>query len=93
MRDLKTNYFEDLQLFDNRVQMFWAAVLIIGLFALPFMVKSYYLTIVNLMAVNIIVALGLNLLVGNTGQISLGHAGFVALGAYTTVFLLSLIHI
>lgn len=90
MRDLKTNYFEDLRLFDSRVQIFWTSVLIIGLFALPFMVKSYYLTIVNLMAVNVIVALGLNLLVGNTGQISLGHAGFVALGAYTTVFLLKL---
>lgn len=88
MRDLKTNYFEDLRLFDSRVQIFWTVVLMVGLFALPFMVKSYYLTIVNLMAINVIVALGLNLLVGNTGQISLGHAGFVAIGAYTTVFLL-----
>ena len=90
MRDLKTNYFEDLRLFDSKVQVFWSVVLLLGLFALPFMVKSYYLTIVNLMAVNVIVALGLNLLVGNTGQISLGHAGFVALGAYTTVFLLKM---
>lgn len=88
MRDLKTNYFEDLRLFDTKVQVFWTAVLLIGLFALPFLVKSYYLTIVNLMAIHVIVALGLNLLVGNTGQISLGHAGFVAIGAYTTVFLL-----
>ncbi len=40
------------------------------------------------MALNVIVALGLNILVGNTGQISLGHAGFVAIGAYTTAFLL-----
>lgn len=40
------------------------------------------------MAVNVIVALGLNLLVGNTGQISLGHAGFVAIGAYVSVLLL-----
>ena len=90
MRDLKTNYFEDLRLFDSRVQIFWSLVLIIGLIVLPLLVKSYYLTIVNLMAVNVIVALGLNLLVGNTGQISLGHAGFVALGAYTTVFLLKM---
>lgn len=42
------------------------------------------------MAVNIIVALGLNLLVGNTGQISLGHAGFVAIGAYTSVMLMKM---
>jgi len=42
----------------------------------------------NLMALNVIVAVGLNILVGNTGQISLGHAGFVAIGAYATAFML-----
>ena len=44
----------------------------------------------SLMALNVIVALGLNILVGNTGLISLGHAGFVAIGAYTAAFLLQL---
>ena len=90
MRNLKTDYFEDLQLFENRVQVFWTVVLLTFLITLPFLVKSYYLTIINLMAVNVIVALGLNLLVGNTGQISLGHAGFVAIGAYTSVLLLKM---
>lgn len=90
MRNLKTDYFEDIRLFDNKLQLFWTLVLLGILFALPFLVKSYYLTIVDLMAVNVIVALGLNLLVGNTGQISLGHAGFVAIGAYTSVLLLKL---
>ncbi len=42
------------------------------------------------MAVNVIVALGLNLLVGNTGQISLGHAGFVAIGAYASVMFMNM---
>ncbi len=88
MRDLKTDYFEDIQLFRNKVQLFWCVVLLLFLFSYPFLVKAYYLTVFNLMAVNIIVALGLNLLIGNTGQISLGHAGFVAIGAYTTVLLL-----
>ena len=88
MRDLKTNYFEDLQLFNNKLQLFWTVVLLAFLFCLPFFTKTYYLTIINLMAVNVIVALGLNLLVGNTGQISLGHAGFVAIGAYVSVLLL-----
>jgi len=88
MRNLKTDYFEDLQLFKDGLQLFWSVVFLLLLFVLPFFVKTYYLTIINLMAVNVIVALGLNLLVGNTGQISLGHAGFVAIGAYTTVLLL-----
>ena len=90
MRNLKIDYFEDLQLFENRMQLFWTVLLLTSLFILPFFVKTYFLTIINLMAVNVIVALGLNLLVGNTGQISLGHAGFVAIGAYTTVMLLKL---
>jgi branched-chain amino acid transport system permease protein len=32
-------------------------------------------------------AIGLNLLIGNTGQISLGHAAFISLGAYATGYL------
>lgn len=39
--------------------------------------------------VNVIVAIGLNLLMGYTGQISLGHAGFYAIGAYTSSMLAS----
>ena len=34
------------------------------------------------------VAIGLNILVGYTGQISLGHAGFFAIGAYTQALLI-----
>ncbi|MBS3907599.1 MAG: branched-chain amino acid ABC transporter permease [Syntrophaceae bacterium] len=40
---------------------------------------------VNLITVHAIVAIGLNILVGFTGQISMGHAGFFAIGAFTTV--------
>jgi branched-chain amino acid transport system permease protein len=38
---------------------------------------------VALFMVYSLVAIGLNILVGFTGQISLGHAGFFAIGAYT----------
>ena len=34
-----------------------------------------------------IVAIGLDLLIGQTGQFSLGHAGFFAIGAYTSALL------
>lgn len=85
---LKKHYFEDIQLFRTTASLVWT-ILLLGLLAIfPLLVKTYYLTMVNLMALNVIVALGLNLLVGNTGQISLGHAGFVAIGAYATAFLL-----
>ncbi len=36
-----------------------------------------------------IAILGLDLLLGSTGQVSLGHGGFMALGAYTTVILVA----
>nr|WP_157020331.1 ATP-binding cassette domain-containing protein [Mesorhizobium xinjiangense] len=43
-----------------------------------------YLTfVVALVALTTIVGVGLNILVGLTGQISLGHVGFYAIGAYT----------
>lgn len=85
---LKRHYFEDIELFQNTASWVWT-VLLLGLLVLfPFLVKTYYLSLFNLMALNVIVALGLNILVGNTGQISLGHAGFVAIGAYVTTFLL-----
>jgi branched-chain amino acid transport system permease protein len=45
--------------------------------------------VANYIAINIIVATGLNLLVGYTGQISLGHAGFFAIGAYGTIILMA----
>jgi branched-chain amino acid transport system permease protein len=44
---------------------------------------------VNLMAIHVIVTIGLNILVGYTGQISLGHAGFFAIGSYGTILLMT----
>jgi len=43
--------------------------------------------IVNLMAINAVLAMSLNLVNGFTGQFALGHAGFMAVGAYTTALL------
>ena len=37
-----------------------------------------------LAAVYTIGAIGMNLLIGNTGQVSLGHSGFILVGAYST---------
>ena len=84
---LKRDYYEDVQLLHSGVARFWFALLLAALVLLPFVATSYQIYALNLMAVNVIVALGLNILVGYTGQISLGHAGFVAIGAYATVIL------
>lgn len=51
----------------------------------PFVVANdYFLVLFNIMALNAMVVLGLNLLIGCAGQISLGHAAFFGLGAYTS---------
>ena len=64
-------------------------LLVIGLLAL-FLVWAetnlygYKVQILNLIAVNAILALSLNLIYGFTGMFSLGHAGFMAIGAYVS---------
>ena len=45
-----------------------------------------YLNMV-LIGINIILAIGLNLITGYTGQLSLGHAAFMSIGAYTSAIL------
>ncbi len=49
---------------------------------------GYKIQVLNLIAVNAILALSLNLIYGFTGMFSLGHAGFMALGAYTCAILI-----
>ncbi|PYJ49175.1 MAG: branched-chain amino acid ABC transporter permease, partial [Verrucomicrobia bacterium] len=50
-------------------------------------INAYYLQIVIFIGINIILAVGLNLINGYTGQFSLGHAGFMAIGAYVSAYL------
>jgi len=90
--DMKRDYYEDVQLFSSGVVTFWFCLLIVFLAAFPFLAKNYYVYVANYMAINIIVVVGLNLLVGYTRQISLGHAGFFAIGAYTTIVLMLNLH-
>ena len=60
------------------------AILVILPFVLP---NKFYVDLATRMAINAIIVLGLNLLIGFAGQISLGHAGFIGIGAYATAVL------
>jgi len=86
--DLKRSYVEDIRLFRDTPQRIWFALLLLILLGFPLVAvaanSTYLIFRVCLAGVYVIAAIGLNLLVGYTGQISLGHAGFVAIGAYTT---------
>jgi branched-chain amino acid transport system permease protein len=56
------------------------AVVVMG--APVFTTNKYYLSILAFTATRLMISLGLNLLLGQAGQISLGHAAFVGMGAY-----------
>jgi branched-chain amino acid transport system permease protein len=50
-------------------------------------VSGYLVTLGTIIAINAIVACGLNVIVGFAGQISLGHAAFFGIGAYAAALL------
>jgi branched-chain amino acid transport system ATP-binding protein len=53
--------------------------------------NTYYLYTIGMIAITTMVAVGLNILVGLSGQVSIGHAGFFAIGAYAaSLFMLNL---
>jgi branched-chain amino acid transport system ATP-binding protein len=55
--------------------------------AFTFVANSYYVFVMATMALTAIVGIGLNVLLGLTGQVSFGHVGFYAIGAYTVAIL------
>lgn len=91
--DMKRAYYEDIELFKSGTILFWTIVFLIVLFTFPLYLSDYSLYLLNLIMVYIIVSVGLNILVGSTGQISLGHAGFFAIGAYATVLIMTKLQI
>lgn len=86
--NLRQSYGEELTIFETDFGRFWAiAGLFILLTAVPFFCSPYILYILNTIGIYAIAALGLNLLIGFTGQISLGHGAFFGVGAYAAAVL------
>jgi branched-chain amino acid transport system permease protein len=80
----KTSYAADMALYPLPITR-WAAAAFAGLFIViaPLVLGEYYISILNLILIAVVGALGLNILVGYTGQISIGHGAFMSVGAYT----------
>ncbi len=51
--------------------------------------NEYHYFIMNLILINLISAIGLQILIGFTGLLSLGHAAFMGVGAYTSALLVT----
>jgi branched-chain amino acid transport system permease protein len=61
--------------------------LVVLFFVLPFITSRYMLYVLNMIGIASIAAVGLNILIGFTGQISLGHGAFIGVGAYSAAVL------
>jgi branched-chain amino acid transport system permease protein len=74
----------------RQVQLRAAALVLLAVVALaiPFTLGPYRVGQFTLALVYAVAVLGLNLLVGYSGQISLGHGAFFALGAYVSAVLI-----
>lgn len=84
-----TTYRADMALRHTRAEYARLALVVIALIAAPFVVHPFWLTVFNQIGIAAIGAIGLNILVGFTGQISLGQGGFLAVGAYTSGILVA----
>jgi len=81
-------YEDELTIFETDFGRLWLIVGLVLLFVvIPFISSTYMLYILNTIGIYAIAAIGLNILIGNTGQISLGHGAFFGVGAYATAIL------
>jgi branched-chain amino acid transport system permease protein len=82
-------YEKDIAIVRTPAQWAITVASLAGLTVLPLFAGGYVLTTVNLTAISIISAQGLNILTGLTGQISLGQGAFMGVGAYTLMLLMN----
>jgi branched-chain amino acid transport system permease protein len=86
----RERYDQELTVFETDFGRLWAVLGLVLLFgAVPFASSPYLLYILNITGIAAVAAVGLNILVGYTGQISLGHGAFVGVGAYAAAILAS----
>jgi branched-chain amino acid transport system permease protein len=86
--NFKERYEQDIAIFETdfgRMSVWIGLVLLLG--SVPFIAGSYTLYVINNIGIAAIAAIGLNILIGYTGQISLGHGAFFGVGAYTAAIL------
>ncbi|WEV79474.1 branched-chain amino acid ABC transporter permease [Janibacter cremeus] len=81
------SYTSELRLRATRAEYVRLGLMTVLLLVLPFVLDNFWLSQANLILIAVIGAVGLNILVGYTGQISLGQGGFLAVGAYSSAIL------
>ena len=79
-----TSYAANMALFRTPLERWRMGFFAVAVIVFPFVATSYGLSLANQIAIATVGAIGLNILVGYTGQISLGQGAFMAVGAYTS---------
>ncbi len=70
-----------------------ALILLGAVLLLPLGLNDYYVDVLTLVGLYIVLALGLNIVVGMAGLLDLGYAAFYGLGAYTYALLSVHVHL
>ncbi len=82
--ELKSNYGSDEFIWDNIYKKVFLIISLIFLILLPFFSNDYVILLACRMLIILTAVVGVNVVMGYTGQMSLGHAAFIAIGAYVT---------
>jgi branched-chain amino acid transport system permease protein len=85
--DFRTSYAADTTVFPTRTSRNFAIAGVALLCFAPQLLSGYWLSILIQIGIFAIAALGLNILVGFTGQISIGHAAFFLFGAFSSAYI------
>ncbi|WP_207477883.1 branched-chain amino acid ABC transporter permease [Arenibaculum pallidiluteum] len=85
--DFKTSYAADTTIFPTATSRNFAIAGVVLLALCPLVLDKYWLSIMIQIGFLSIAALGLNILVGFTGQISIGHAAFFGFGGFASPWL------
>jgi branched-chain amino acid transport system permease protein len=85
--DFRTSYAADTTIFPTTASRNAAIAGVVLICFAPQVLSEYWLSILIQIGIFAIAALGLNILVGFTGQISIGHAAFFLLGAFTSAYI------
>ncbi|PZW49018.1 amino acid/amide ABC transporter membrane protein 2 (HAAT family) [Humitalea rosea] len=91
--DYRTSYAADMTIFPTRNSRIAMLLGIVLACAAPLVLGRYELGLLINIGTLGIAALGLNILVGFTGQISIGHAAFFGFGAFMSAWLHEEFHI
>lgn len=80
------NYLQPL--FGSKLEQYGAMALVVFLAVISQFLNPYLLTLLTQITIFALSAMGLNLLMGNTGLISIAHAAFMGVGAFSSAYLI-----